>query len=216
MSEWYYAHGGAQKGPVPVSELQQLAASGDFDPATDLVWREGMEDWKPAGTVDELAGAFQSAPEATPAPVADTATPAAVPAHEPPVPAGGVPVPAPAPATPAASAGPATSGQAIASMVCGLVGFFTCLLWCLALPLSIVGIVMGHLASSKIRARPEQFKGLGLARTGLISGYLGLLAAIAVVGFSIWMQTLTPEEIQELEWLPPEARESFRDQKELR
>lgn len=71
MSEWYYAHGGEQKGPVPVSELQRLAGTGDFDPAADLVWREGMEDWKPAGMIEELAPAFQPA---TPTPAATPAT----------------------------------------------------------------------------------------------------------------------------------------------
>lgn len=67
MSEWYYAHGGEQKGPVPVSELQRLASTGDFDPASDLVWRDGMDDWKPASTVEELTTAFQPASEAPPA-----------------------------------------------------------------------------------------------------------------------------------------------------
>lgn len=97
MSEWYYAHGGEQKGPVPVSELQRLAGNGDFDPASDLVWREGMEDWKPAGTVDELGAAFSkpaaesaeaptasAAPTTAPAPSAADVNPYAAPAvHDP-------------------------------------------------------------------------------------------------------------------------------------
>lgn len=66
MSEWYYAHGGEQKGPVPVSELQRLASTGDFDPASDLVWRDGMDDWKPASAVEELTAALQPAREAPP------------------------------------------------------------------------------------------------------------------------------------------------------
>jgi hypothetical protein len=79
MSEWYYAHAGEQKGPVPVSELRRLAENGEFDPTADLVWREGMDDWKPASTVEELGGAFvppnSEAPgpdgATTPAPAAD-------------------------------------------------------------------------------------------------------------------------------------------------
>lgn len=67
MSEWYYAHGGEQKGPVPVSELQRLADNGEFDPSVDLVWREGMEDWKPASTVGELQSNFHRAAPASPA-----------------------------------------------------------------------------------------------------------------------------------------------------
>ena len=54
MSQWYYAKGGRQLGPVPESELARLAASGGIDPATDLVWREGMDDWKPANEIAEL------------------------------------------------------------------------------------------------------------------------------------------------------------------
>jgi hypothetical protein len=78
MSEWYYAHGGEQKGPVPVSELQRLAGTGEFDPAADLVWRDGMPDWKPAGAVEELGALFQPATGEPPtAPTtAEPATPA--------------------------------------------------------------------------------------------------------------------------------------------
>jgi hypothetical protein len=54
MSDWYFSHDGTQHGPVPYSELERLAENGEFDPADDLVWREGMNDWKPAGSVEEL------------------------------------------------------------------------------------------------------------------------------------------------------------------
>jgi hypothetical protein len=54
MSDWYYSHDGQQKGPVPVSELERLADDGEFDPEKDLIWREGMADWKPAASVPEL------------------------------------------------------------------------------------------------------------------------------------------------------------------
>jgi hypothetical protein len=48
VSQWYYSKSGRQLGPVPESELSRLAASGEINPATDLVWREGMADWQPA------------------------------------------------------------------------------------------------------------------------------------------------------------------------
>ena len=54
MSQWYYSHDGEQKGPVPVSELERLVSTGEFDPEKDLVWREGMPDWKQASTVSDL------------------------------------------------------------------------------------------------------------------------------------------------------------------
>lgn len=82
MSEWYYAHGGEQRGPVPVSELQRLADSGEFDPANDLVWQEGMTDWKPAASVPGLESLFAApaAEEAPPAPPEDGLNPYAAPA----------------------------------------------------------------------------------------------------------------------------------------
>ncbi|MCU0795073.1 MAG: DUF4339 domain-containing protein [Akkermansiaceae bacterium] len=49
--QWYYSKGGRQLGPVPESELSRLVASGEIQPETDLVWREGMDDWKPAAQV---------------------------------------------------------------------------------------------------------------------------------------------------------------------
>ena len=54
MNHWFYAHNGQQKGPVSEEELTRLAASGDFTPAKDLVWREGMSDWKKVSEVPEL------------------------------------------------------------------------------------------------------------------------------------------------------------------
>jgi len=51
--EWFYAHGDEQSGPVSAAELKQMAASGKLD-REDLVWREGMEVWAPAGNVRGL------------------------------------------------------------------------------------------------------------------------------------------------------------------
>ena len=53
---WYYAVDGQRQGPVPFDHLRQLAAAGQLS-AGDLVWREGMADWQPAGTIPALAPA---------------------------------------------------------------------------------------------------------------------------------------------------------------
>ncbi len=55
---WYYAHNGAQMGPVDVTQLQNLLARGHL--AHDAhVWTEGMPQWAPArlvpGLVNEAA-----------------------------------------------------------------------------------------------------------------------------------------------------------------
>lgn len=56
MSQWYYAKGGQQHGPVPAEELMALLRSGGLDPARDLVWNSAMTDWLPAYQVPELSG----------------------------------------------------------------------------------------------------------------------------------------------------------------
>ena len=81
--EWYYAKHGKQEGPVDQATLQGKLQSGEVAP-TDLVWHEGMAEWKAAGDVSELIAAPQAAvvpaapvPGATPGPVA-AARPSAV------------------------------------------------------------------------------------------------------------------------------------------
>jgi len=90
------------------------------------------------------------------------------------------PVPESSSATPQQSTGDApTSGKAIASLVCGIFTFF--------LPASIAAIILGHMSLSEIRKSAGRIGGRGLATTGLVLGYLGLLiipvmivAAIAI------------------------------------
>ena len=93
---------------------------------------------------------------------------------------GPAPVPAGSFATPPIVTGDApTSGKAIASMVCGIFTFF--------LPASIAAIILGHISLSEIRNSAGRIGGRGIAITGLVLGYLGLViipvmivAAIAI------------------------------------
>lgn len=52
-AQWFYARGSEQVGPFELSQLQQMAQSGQLQ-QTDLVWTEGMEQWSPAQTVPQL------------------------------------------------------------------------------------------------------------------------------------------------------------------
>lgn len=61
-SQWYYAVGDDEKGPVSSQELKSLADSGQLSP-TDQVWKEGMADWAEAGKIPNL---FKDAPSAAP------------------------------------------------------------------------------------------------------------------------------------------------------
>ena len=51
---WYFTSGGTRCGPVTFGELRTMAASRVLDPRLDMVWKEGMEGWKPAGLLDGL------------------------------------------------------------------------------------------------------------------------------------------------------------------
>jgi uncharacterized protein (TIGR03067 family) len=61
-NQWYYSKNGDKCGPVSSSELKALARAGKLLP-TDLVWKEGISSWKPAGKVK---GLFPAAPMAIP------------------------------------------------------------------------------------------------------------------------------------------------------
>jgi Domain of unknown function (DUF4190)/GYF domain 2 len=58
--------------------------------------------------------------------------------------------------------GPAqTSGLAIASVICGALGFFTCIT-------SPIGLILGISAQNQIKKSEGRIKGSGLATTGII------------------------------------------------
>ena len=76
-SQWYYASGDAEYGPISSPELKKLADSGELSPE-DQVWREGMEDWIQAKSIPKLFSNAPAAPKRIPpagdsrAPVIDT------------------------------------------------------------------------------------------------------------------------------------------------
>jgi len=51
--QWFYTQANKRQGPVSAAELKQLAATGKLS-RHDLVWAEGMGDWKPAGRMKGL------------------------------------------------------------------------------------------------------------------------------------------------------------------
>jgi hypothetical protein len=69
MSEqWFYSKGGQQQGPVSSQQLKQMAATGQLQP-TDLVWKEGMEQWVAASSIKGLFVATTSTPPPPPPPM---------------------------------------------------------------------------------------------------------------------------------------------------
>jgi len=61
-TQWFYAEGGEQRGPVGFEELKARADQGLLRP-DDFVWGEGMPQWKLATQVE---GIFESPPTAPP------------------------------------------------------------------------------------------------------------------------------------------------------
>lgn len=154
MAQWYYGSSAGQNGPVEEHELRALIASGGVGPET-LVWREGMKDWLSLRAVPELASTVPS-PYATPG-------------------AAGYPQAYFPPVAP-------TCGLAIASMVCGIIGFITCYFSGL---LGVPAVICGHLAISRINSSPIFMPGRGMAIAGLVMGYIGIAFSVAAIAFFV-------------------------------
>ena len=86
----------------------------------------------------------------------------------------------PTPGVGLSMAAPQSSGLAIASMVLGIVGILAVPIVC-----SIAAVICGHMARSQIRKGEGRVGGDGMAMTGLITGYLGLVIYLALVAFFI-------------------------------
>ena len=64
-SEWYYAKNGQQYGPISSREMKQLASQGTIQ-AGDVVWKDGMPEWRPADEIKGLIPEQEQLPELTP------------------------------------------------------------------------------------------------------------------------------------------------------
>ena len=62
---WYYSKNGTQLGPISEEEMSAKVKVGEIAP-TDLIWQEGMADWKPAGQVSAIQGNFSVSQSSTP------------------------------------------------------------------------------------------------------------------------------------------------------
>lgn len=54
--EWFVTHEGKQYGPVSIKDLRYEVKTGDLNPRLDMIWKNGMDAWIPAG---ELEGLFK-------------------------------------------------------------------------------------------------------------------------------------------------------------
>lgn len=71
-----------------------------------------------------------------------------------------------------------TSHLAVASLVCSLLSLILCVGW-------LPGIICGHLAKGRLRRNPS-LKGLGMAKAGLVIGYLVLVFEVSSAAYYTW------------------------------
>ena len=174
--EYYYAVDDLQQGPVSLEELQRLVAEGRVAP-TDLGWHQGLGDWMPVASILGIPATAQS-PD--PSILPGTTTPVAPgestnPYHVQPAAAGaamGVP-----------GQVQRTSGLAIASLACGVLAFIC------FIPISIGGVICGHMALSEIKKSEGYVAGKGLAVAGLVVSYIGVAITVFAVLFLIFAFT---------------------------
>lgn len=155
IMQFYVAQNGEKVGPLERDEVYRRLTKGELR-GEDLGWHEGLADWEPLSKL-------LPPPSAAPLPVFGAG-----------IEVSGLRVPQ-----------KTTSGLAITSLVCGILGFF-----CLGIT-SIVAVITGHMAKSKIKRAAGAIGGDGLALAGLILGYLGfclifvsVLASLAVPAFN--------------------------------
>lgn len=154
-------HIGRNGQPLGIFNEEQVRdgiARGSFL-GTDLAWQEGMDDWKPLSSFP----IFMVPPAL---PQSPSSTPIAMPG-----------------ATPVAST---SSGLATASMICGIASI-PGLLCCVALPFSLAAIICGHLALAEIAKKPQLENSRGMAKAGLIMGYIVIVLTIALMVFQVGM-----------------------------
>jgi hypothetical protein len=171
--EWYYAKNNRQEGPVSGATLKSMIVSGEIASA-DLVWREGMTDWRPAAEINDFESAGVVEPAGIVAPPGGSQIPQALP---PGVPGGQVP-----------PAAPPNNSSAIVSMICGIVGLFAPCLCGFPVFASIVAIIMGHVARGEIRKAGGMQGGDGMALAGLILGYVGIGLFVGGIAFALLME----------------------------
>jgi len=148
MSEWHCYVDGKQYGPVSDADLRAWIQQGRVKP-TDNVWREGMADWIPAGSVPELL------------------SPGAV------VPATGFQPPPPTgPGMGLPGAGYVRPHRGTAVLVLGILGLAVCPIC------GIIAWAMGSKDMREMRAGCMDRSGEGMTRAGYICGMISVIVAL--------------------------------------
>ena len=136
---------GKEYGPASSEEIRTWFSQGRLN-AGSRIKPEGAPDYKTLGEMSEFSDLVQTAPAAAPPPLS--------------------------PPQPTSNTA-ALSGMAVASLVLGILGFFS--LGLAAIP----GVILGIVALVKIQKEPAQLKGAGLAIAGIcVSGTMLLFVPV--------------------------------------
>jgi len=175
--QWYYSKNGTQLGPIGTEDIQSKLASGEIA-QSDLVWKDGMADWLPAGQIAELRVVLQATSPVAPAPSSPVVenspyTPPVTAAPVSPVPYGGLPV-------------SANCGKATAAMVLGICGivFAICCSF-VGVILGILAVIFGNLAKTEIAQNPYLAAHLGKAKSGVLMGWIAIALGVVMVVVSL-------------------------------
>jgi hypothetical protein len=186
---WYYLRDGGQAGPMPWADLWRCGQTGQLRP-TDLVWRDGMPEWRTAASVP---GLFPAASQPVPAPQSTSApAPQSAPQSQPapyqqayqPQYAQGAQYPSGYPG----AAQPAGDEQLTRwllpvgrSMWAIMAGYFGLLSFLLVF--APLALATGIVAVIDIKRNPQKH-GMGRAIFGIVMGALGsIVLAIALVAW---------------------------------
>ena len=198
---YYVSRNGVPLGQFSIEQINGKLAEGSLN-GSDLAWQDGMAGWEPLSTVPGvvLAPSPGSAPPPLPGPAGTYAPPLS---NLGPQQWMGAP--------------PSNSGLAVASMVLGilcLVLFFTHVF---ALLLGLLAVVFGHVSRGTIFRSQGRVGGGGMALTGLITGYLGITLAIALIALATFVVTQVMDKDSEFGKAIKEAAERHekRMEKEL-
>lgn len=165
---WYYAQNNQQLGPVPLATLQAMAHSGQLS-TEDLVWREGMANWTPAGQVPGIFGA--PAAPAGPAHGGWQGQPVGGPGYAP----AGYPAQIGYRSQPM---GQSYKKEATNAFIWSLVGLLCCQL------LGIVALIQANNAIQAMDASGNQ-EGRGLAVAARAIGIVAIVILVINVGFRV-------------------------------
>jgi hypothetical protein len=164
--QWYYSKNGTQLGPIGDEEIKAKIASGEVA-STDLVWKDGMGDWLPAGQVGELRAVIGSS---LPGAVSSNLPPGPVHPYAPPISVpGGYPV--------ATSCAKASTAKTLG--ICALVFAVCCSI--VGIVLGILAVVFGNQAQAQIAQNPAWASDLPKAKSGVLMGWIAI--GVGVVFF---------------------------------